>query len=175
MTSITSTSLNVKWSQVPEDSRHGVITGYDLKWGRKGDPITQSVSTSTRTHELSPLDEFSEYNMSIRAKTLAGNGPWSDWISHRTDSARTGFCPRGAARGGWTLTRSPSPLTKLVRPTLLAMFFNRSPCFLYSLILDLKRFPDCGAHVAPKNVPRMQENGRLLPTPLKNFSGNPHF
>ncbi|XP_065834473.1 tyrosine-protein phosphatase Lar-like [Oscarella lobularis] len=93
VTSITSTSLNVKWSQVPEDSRHGVITGYDLKWGRKGDPITQSVSTSTRTHELSPLDEFSEYNMSIRAKTLAGNGPWSDWISHRTDSAPPGAAP----------------------------------------------------------------------------------
>ncbi|XP_065834466.1 receptor-type tyrosine-protein phosphatase delta-like [Oscarella lobularis] len=93
VTSITSTSLNVKWSQVPEDSRHGVITGYDLKWGRKGGPITEIASTSTRAHMLSRLDEFSEYNMSIRAKTSAGNGPWSDWISNRTDSAPPGAAP----------------------------------------------------------------------------------
>ena len=91
MTSITSTSLNVKWNQVPEDSQHGVITGYDLKWGRKGEMSTKRVSTPARTYELSPLDEFSEYNMSIRAKTSAGNGPWSDWISNRTDSARMKF------------------------------------------------------------------------------------
>lgn len=91
MTSITSTSLNVEWNQVPEDSRHGVITGYDLKWGRKGGPFTESASTSGRTHVLSPLDEFSEYNISVRARTAAGDGPWSQWISHRTDSARMKF------------------------------------------------------------------------------------
>ncbi len=82
-------SLQVTWGEVPRSVRNGVITKYDIMYqpleNYDGEIGTGSVSTTAvRMVTLSGLEEDTEYNVSIRAHTVVGEGPFSEAFTGRT-------------------------------------------------------------------------------------------
>ena len=83
VTAISSTIILVVWNEVVPINRNGEITTYQIEFtpledfgGRIGrDSVTMS-STSLSTN-LTSLQEFVFYNISVRAYTSVGPGPYS--------------------------------------------------------------------------------------------------
>lgn len=70
------TEITVYWMEVPAFDRNGIILLYEVLYRSTLDQ-TQSLNTtdsSTFTLLLSGLEEFSEYNITVRAYTEAGAG-----------------------------------------------------------------------------------------------------
>ena len=74
---ITSTSILVQWGDVPEADRHGVILGYRVFFNVIGDGGNSVPANGTRnkSYMLVGLNEFTTYNICIRAFTSKGDGP----------------------------------------------------------------------------------------------------
>ena len=75
------------WEEVPAIDENGIITNYQVQF----EPLqfTETLMTSTvNTTDLSividSLEEYVEYNISIRAYTSVGPGPYSDPVTERT-------------------------------------------------------------------------------------------
>ena len=90
---LSSTSIQVSWEEVPEINRNGIITMYEVLY----DPLetfdgmiyTNSVNISDPSMMytvLMGLEEYVEYNISVRAYTSAGPGPYSTSITNRTET-----------------------------------------------------------------------------------------
>ena len=80
--------IAVLWSEVPSEDRNGLITHYEVQFlplypfeggSSNGSNFTQDLSIV-----LSGLEEFVEYDISVRAHNSAGPGPYSDSITVRT-------------------------------------------------------------------------------------------
>ena len=56
--------------------------------------VTETVTTSSFLLTISELEEYVEYNISVRAYTSVGPGPYSDGIINRTleDSKKQLLC-----------------------------------------------------------------------------------
>ena len=82
LTVINSTSINVSWKEIPLVNRNGIITTYEVLLEPlktfQGQLTTQQMNTSDLYILLSDLEEFLEYNISVRAYTSTGPGPFSD-------------------------------------------------------------------------------------------------
>ena len=92
-TAISSTEILVSWEEVPAISRNGEITIYEIQY----EPLeifgglisTETVNTSNGSvfmMALTGLEEYVEYNISVRAYTSAGAGPYSVGVVNRTDT-----------------------------------------------------------------------------------------
>ena len=76
------------WDQVPAINRNGDITVYEVQY----DPLetfdgrisTETTNTSLMCTVLAGLEEYVEYNISVRAYTSAGPGPYSNPVTERT-------------------------------------------------------------------------------------------
>ena len=75
------------WVEVPAIDRNGIITNYEVQF----EPLqfTETLMTCTvNTTELfvviDSLEEYVEYNISVRAYTSVGPGPYSDPVTERT-------------------------------------------------------------------------------------------
>ena len=82
-----STSILVKWDEVPADQRNGIITGYTITYksqteNQNGDV---QVNGSVRETDLKNLNEYVNYNITVFASTVKGDGPPSDPIVVITD------------------------------------------------------------------------------------------
>lgn len=81
-------SINVTWEEVPLIDQNGDIARYEVRYRPLetfGDAIrVQFVNTSNLSYELVNLEEFVSYNISVRAYTSVGPGPYSDPITERT-------------------------------------------------------------------------------------------
>ena len=82
-----STSILVKWDEVPADQRNGIITGYTITYksqteNQNGDV---QVNGSVRETDLKNLKEYVNYNITVFASTVKGDGPPSDPIVVITD------------------------------------------------------------------------------------------
>ena len=85
---LSSTEIQVNWTDVPEIDRNGIITEYEVMY----EPLMTFgglISTNTsRTNGFSivlqDLQEYVEYNISVRAYTNDGPGPYSMGIIRRT-------------------------------------------------------------------------------------------
>ena len=86
---LSSTEIEVTWEEVPAINRSGIITMYEVQY----DPLDtfgqlsiETVITSgpVLTLNLTGLEEFVEYNISVRAYTSTGPGPYSDPVTVRT-------------------------------------------------------------------------------------------
>ena len=81
-----STSISVSWEEVQAELRNGIITGYTIKY----ESLTQNdngfaqVGPHDRQANLTGMEEFDEYNISVVAFTVKGDGPPSV-IVVRTD------------------------------------------------------------------------------------------
>ena len=74
--------INVSWEEVPAIDQNGEIVMYEIRF----DPLmfegqiftnTVNVTSSSLDVDLTGLEEYVEYTISVRAYTSAGPGPYS--------------------------------------------------------------------------------------------------
>ncbi len=88
--SASSTSIGVKWEDVREIDENGVIIAFEILYipleTFNGRLVSELVNTSAsnRTVTLNNLEEYVFYNISVRAYTSVGAGPFSSFIIQRT-------------------------------------------------------------------------------------------
>ena len=82
-----STEIRVSWEEVAEVNKHGVIIEYEVTY----QPLmtfsvlrTMSNRSGNRSITIDGLEEYVEYNISVRAYTREGPGPYSVGIVSRT-------------------------------------------------------------------------------------------
>ena len=82
-----STSILVQWDEVPENDKNGIIKGYNVTYKdwRTGVEKTHIVDAPTRQVDLTGLNEFTKYNISVLAFTVKGGGPPSSAITVSTE------------------------------------------------------------------------------------------
>ncbi len=95
--SVSLNSIGVMWEDVPEIEENGVIIAFEILYipleTFNGKLVSELVNTSAsnRTITLSNLQEYVFYNISVRAYTSVGVGPFSSFITQRT-SEDSKFC-----------------------------------------------------------------------------------
>ena len=79
------------WEEVPAIDQNGIIINYEVEY----EPLQFTEELSTRTINAADLavaivglEEYVEYNISVRAYTSVGPGPYSDPVTERTDEDR---------------------------------------------------------------------------------------
>ena len=82
-----STSIVVMWDEVPAGQQNGIITGYTItyKSQTENDNNNVQVNGSVRQTELTNLKENVNYNITVFASTVKGDGPATAPIVFRTD------------------------------------------------------------------------------------------
>ena len=87
---LSSTEIEVSWEEVPAISQNGEIIMYEVRY----EPLetfngTISIETVITSGSILMLnltgpEEYVEYNISVRAYTSTGPGPYSDPVTVRT-------------------------------------------------------------------------------------------
>ena len=92
-TVISSTEIEVSWKEVPAIDQNGVIIMYEIQFipleTFDGQITSDTVNTSdgfVLMMVLTGLEEYVEYNISVRAYTSVGPGPYSDGVVERTET-----------------------------------------------------------------------------------------
>ena len=90
-----STEIMVTWEEVLAIDENGIIIIYEVQF----EPLEFTETLTTRfvnitdlTVVLSSLQEYVEYNISVRAYTSVGPGPYSDPVTQRTLEDRKLVC-----------------------------------------------------------------------------------
>ena len=75
------------WNDVPAAEQNGIITGYTItyKSQTENDNGNVQVNGSVRQTVLTYLKEYVNYNITVFASTVKGNGPATVPIILRTD------------------------------------------------------------------------------------------
>ena len=87
---ISSTSIMVTWEMIAAIDQNGIITMYEVLYepmktfGDAIGPLTMNVSSSEFEAVLTNLQEFVIYDISVRAYTSAGEGPYSAAVREMT-------------------------------------------------------------------------------------------
>ena len=83
-TVMSSTEILVRWDIVPPIDQNGIITMYEVLYEPQetfGGTIGSSMMTASQTSTLiTGLQEFVSYDISVRAYTSIGEGPYSGEI-----------------------------------------------------------------------------------------------
>ena len=80
----------VSWGVVPPIDQNGIITMYEVLYqpletfGGAIGPMTRNVSGTAISLVLMDLQEFVSYNISVRAYTIIGDGPYSEPFTDMT-------------------------------------------------------------------------------------------
>ena len=86
--STSSTSIMVSWDEVPAVDRNGLITVFEVLYVPLETFEDQIEANASITSELSltleGLEEFVMYDISVRAYTSEGPGPYSEEITEMT-------------------------------------------------------------------------------------------
>ena len=84
----------MQWEPVPEIDQNGWIITYEVQVvpAQLQDVSYVNVSGSELVLVVDGLEEFFEYNFTIRAYTIAGPGPFSVITTSTTDQAGEGEC-----------------------------------------------------------------------------------
>ena len=86
-TTISSTEILVSWDEVPEIDQNGVIILYEVQYEPLtfgGELMTMTMNTSNTSIVLGELQEYIEYNISVRAYTSVSPGPFSPGVGNQT-------------------------------------------------------------------------------------------
>ena len=85
---VSSTEIEVSWEEVPAINENGVITVYEILYTPlmtfEGQISANTTTISQLNITLTGLQEYVEYNISVRAYTSVGPGPYSDGVVNRT-------------------------------------------------------------------------------------------
>ena len=93
---INSTSIKLNWIAVPMIDQNGIVIQYEVMYTPLltfGVITTMTVFTTNLSITLLALEEYVEYNISVRAYTSVGPGPYSVGIAIRTFEAGKLGCP----------------------------------------------------------------------------------
>ena len=85
---VTSTSIFVKWDEVPADNQNGIIVNYTVTYTEvpSGNPGTKIVIAPRRNATLARLKKYTNYSITVFASTAKGGGSRSDPIIVITDA-----------------------------------------------------------------------------------------
>ena len=81
---MSSTEIRVSWTEVSEIDRNGIINMYEVMYEPLGVLTPATVNTTDLTIIVDGLEEDVNYNISVRAYTSVGPGPYSEEITNRT-------------------------------------------------------------------------------------------
>ena len=85
---VSSTEILVSWDEVPAIDQNGIIILYEVQYEPlmifDGEPMTMAMNTSNTSIVLGGLQEYVEYNITVRAYTSVGPGPFSPGVDNRT-------------------------------------------------------------------------------------------
>ena len=89
-TVVSSTEIEVSWEEVPAIDQNGMITVYEVQYVPletcNGSISLLNTTTTMLNTTLTDLEEYVEYDITVRAYTSVGPGPYSDPpITERTD------------------------------------------------------------------------------------------
>ena len=94
---LSSTEIMVTWVEVDAIDENGIIINYEVQY----QPLqftntldTISINTTSLSENITSLQEYVEYNISVRAYTSVGPGPYSDPVTERTLEDRKLVCMR---------------------------------------------------------------------------------
>ena len=93
--SLTQSSMQVAWAEVPEIHRNGIITMYEIEYWQKGNESNRnnlSVNSDVFLHVLDTLEDFQTYAVRVRAYTVFGPGPFSEPSEARPNQDRKSLC-----------------------------------------------------------------------------------
>ena len=88
-------SVVLEWSPVPEIDWNGVITVYEVVFSQSSIehlPQSGTLSASYRSTSVAPLQPFIPYNLTVRAFTINGTGPFNPTPILTTIDDTTGKC-----------------------------------------------------------------------------------
>nr|XP_058950117.1 protein sidekick-1-like [Pocillopora verrucosa] len=90
-----STSILVEWREVPPADQNGVILTYTISYQSltQNDNSSKTVGSSIQKLNLTGLKEFVDYNITLFASTVKGNGKLSDPIFVITDQDKPTAAP----------------------------------------------------------------------------------
>ena len=84
---LSSTEIMVTWVEVDALDENGIIINYEVQY----QPLqftntldTISINTTNLSENITSLEEYVDYNISVRAYTSVGPGPYSDPVTERT-------------------------------------------------------------------------------------------
>ena len=81
-TAESSTSIQVSWEEVPAIDQNGIITQYEVMYEPSdGQTATQSMTTLNTSILLNNIQEYANYNITARAYTSLGEGPFSTAVT----------------------------------------------------------------------------------------------
>ena len=84
-TATSPTTISVTWTEVDPIDQNGVIITYEVQYEPlqtfQGQINTNSVNTSNLSVNLTDLQEYVNYNITVRAYTVIGAGPYSDPVT----------------------------------------------------------------------------------------------
>ena len=86
-TAISSTEIMVTWDEIPGLDQNGIIIEYEVEIEPLDFPADLSLDLLTTTSlsiVITGLQEYVFYNISVRAYTSVGPGPYSDPVTERT-------------------------------------------------------------------------------------------
>ena len=87
-TTISSTEILVSWDEVPAIEQNGIVILYEVQYEPLmtfgGQLMTMTMNISNTSIVLGGLQEYVEYNISVRAYTSVGPGPFSPGVNNRT-------------------------------------------------------------------------------------------
>ena len=80
-----STTAYVSWEEIPEISRNGIIVNYQVQFQRSPpDGLSSGSVVTIRSNSLdvniTELEEYANYSISVRASTSAGPGNYSEAV-----------------------------------------------------------------------------------------------
>ncbi|EJD74869.1 hypothetical protein LOAG_17881 [Loa loa] len=88
VSSVTQTRSEFLWNEPDCELRNGKITGYEWQL-ESPDPWSESKTGQSTTQRISfdDLIPYTQYRVRVLAENSAGQGPWSEWVSFRTQPA----------------------------------------------------------------------------------------
>ena len=87
--STSSTEITVMWNPVPDIERNGIITQYEVVFHSVFDDgisanVTMSNGSVEQSLPMTGLEEYVQYDITVRAYTVVGHGPFSPAVSNTT-------------------------------------------------------------------------------------------
>ena len=86
-TATSSTTIMVTWEDVPALYQNGIIINYEVQFEPlqfTEELMTNTINTTNLSASITGLEEYVEHNISVRAFTTVGPGPYSDPLTERT-------------------------------------------------------------------------------------------
>ena len=84
---VSSTEVRVTWENVPVIDQNGDIINYEIQIEPlqfPADIFVDQLTTTNLSIVVTGLEEYIFYNISVRAYTSVGPGPYSDPVTERT-------------------------------------------------------------------------------------------